>query len=201
MKKLSNFAGLATLMLLLVACHSEPSLQKYFVENQDEADFVVIDVPASLFLSNNSQLSAENQKALNSIKKANVLAFPVNDNNRETYKKQLTKIKRILNDERYKLLMNVGFSGKNVKVLYLGDADAIDEIIVFGNDDQKGFGVVRILGDHMNPSTMMKLMQSASKGNINVKMGAFGGIGKIFGKGKEDASKNSSDSLKTKDSI
>jgi len=54
-----------------------------------------------------------------------------------------------------------------------GKEDAIDEFILYGIHDEKGFAVARILGDNMNPAAIVKLMRSAGKGDINVNMSAF----------------------------
>lgn len=47
----------------------------------------------------------------------------------------------------------------NVSVNYLGEEDAIDEVILFGSDNNKGFAVVRIIGENMNPNDIMKISQ------------------------------------------
>lgn len=173
--------GFGFLGLLLMACNSEPSLQKYYVNHQEEQDFVVVDVPSSLFLGNQSGLSEKDQKVLKSIKKANVLAYPLTGENLKTYMKQKETIKNILKNDRYKLLMRFGASGKNVRMYYEGDDDAIDEVVVFGYDDEKGFAVARVLGDKMNPSALLKLFQAAGNGDIDINLSGFESIGKMMG--------------------
>ena len=53
--------------------------------------------------------------------------------------------------------MNMGKG--NVSVSYLGKEDAIDEVVIFGLDDKKGFALVRVLGENMSPSEILKLTQ------------------------------------------
>lgn len=47
----------------------------------------------------------------------------------------------------------------NVSVNYLGEQDAIDEVVIFGSDKEKGFAVVRVIGENMNPNEILKLAQ------------------------------------------
>ncbi|MBW2960609.1 DUF4252 domain-containing protein [Mesonia aestuariivivens] len=175
MKNINKLCLLFTIVML-VACNKEPSLQKYYVEHQDDNNFVMLDVPSSLFLGDNSKLSEEDQKVIQSIKKANVLALPVTENKTKIYLKEKNTVESILNDEKYKVLMRFGSSGSNVRIMYLGDKDAIDEIIVYANDETKGFAVARLLGDDMNFSAIMNLMKSASKGDVNINLNGLGGF-------------------------
>jgi len=193
MKKI-NLILLLVIAVVAVACSGEPSLQKYYVENQENENFVVLDVPSSLFLGDNSGLSEEDQKVIRSIRKANVLVLPVNNNNQDVYQEEKATMETILKDEKYKVLMRFDSSGRNVKVMYLGEQDAIDEVIVYANDDTKGFAVARLLGDDMNFAAVMKLMQSAAKGDVDVNLDALGG----FGKELNEKSKKTKDSIEVK---
>ena len=193
MKKI-NLILLLVIAVVAVACNSEPSLQKYYVENQENENFVVLDVPSSLFLGDNSGLSEEDQKVIRSIRKANVLVLPVNNNNQDIYQEEKATMETILKDEKYKVLMRFDSSGRNVKVMYLGEQDAIDEVIVYANDDTKGFAVARLLGDDMNFAAVMKLMQSAARGDVDVNLDVLGG----FGKELNEKSKKTKDSIEVK---
>lgn len=187
--------GFGVLGLLLMACNAEPSIQKYYVDHQEDQDYVVVDVPSSLFLGDQSGLSKKDQKVVKSIKKANVLAYPITGENQKTYTKEKESIKNILKNDRYTLLMRFGASGKNVRMYYEGDDDAINEVIVFGYDDEKGFAVARVLGDKMNPSALLKLFQSAGNGDIDINLSGFEGIGKMmeenYHESNEDATSES----------
>ncbi|WP_304136699.1 DUF4252 domain-containing protein [Mesonia mobilis] len=193
MKKINQIL-LLVIAVFAVACSGEPSLQKYYVENQENENFVVLDVPSSLFLGDNSDLSEEDQKVIRSIRKANVLVLPVNNNNQDVYQEEKATMETILKDEKYKVLMRFDSSGRNVKVMYLGEQDAIDEVIVYANDNTKGFAVARLLGDDMNFAAVMKLMQSAAKGDVDVNLDVLGG----FGKELNEKSKKTKDSIEVK---
>ncbi|MDR6300748.1 DUF4252 domain-containing protein [Mesonia maritima] len=173
MKNIIKISLASAIAFLALACNSEPSLQKYYVEKQENVNFVVIDVPSSLFLGSNSSLNEEQQKALGSIEKANVLAFPITEKNKEEFEKEKETVDHIFKDEKYKLLFRMGSVGKGVRLMYLGEEDAIDEFILYGVHEEKGFAVARILGDDMNPGAIMKLMKSAGEGDIDVNMDVF----------------------------
>lgn len=61
--------SLALSMLLFSACGNNASLQKYIVEKQNDNDFITIDLPSSLILTENNNLSEEQLETVKSIKK------------------------------------------------------------------------------------------------------------------------------------
>ena len=50
--------------------------------------------------------------------------------------------------------------GMKMNIYYTGISDAIDEVIAFGYSKEAGVGVARILGENMNPSKIMEMMQN-----------------------------------------
>lgn len=158
--------GVALAAATFVSCSNEPSLQEYYVENQQDNKFIALDVPTSMFT--NVQELDENQRAtLESVKKINVLALPVKES-KEEYEAEKTKLSSILQDEKYQLLMKYGSNDRKAEIYFTGDEEAIDEIIVYGYDDTRGVGVARVLGDDMNPQKLMELMKSLEKGDVDV---------------------------------
>lgn len=155
-------------LFFLMACHSEPSLQKYYVKHQNDDNFLVVDLPMSMIIKNLDELPEKSRKTLKSIQKANVLALPLNGNNHAQYKKQRKKVTDILQSGDYKLLMKMNFSGKNVQLRYLGNENAIDELVVLAYDDSKGFMVARILGKDMNPEAFLRLFEAAKSGKTHL---------------------------------
>lgn len=156
------------LFLTLVSCNNKTSLQEYYVENQQDSKFLALDVPAGLFTADNSSLDAEQIATLESIKKVNVIAYPINDENRATFEKEKLELMDILKDDKFQTLMKYGGGTKKAEIYYLGEEDAIDEIIVFASDDEKGFGLARVLGDDMKPESLLKLMHSLKEGDLNI---------------------------------
>ncbi len=158
--------GLALAAAAFVSCANEPSLQEYYVENQQDNKFIALDVPTSMFT--NADALDENQRAtLESVKKINVLALPVKES-KEEYEAEKAKLSSILQDKKYQLLMKYGSNDRKAEIYFTGDEEAIDEIIVYGYDDTKGVGVARVLGEDMNPQKLMELMKSFEKGDVDV---------------------------------
>ena len=157
--KITVFAVLISLFVLIISCDSSPSLQKYYVDNQGNNEFIMIDLPTSILELKDQDVSEEMQLTLNSIKKLNFLALELKDDNKEMYETEKRKISAILKNPKYKELMHLNNNKNTVNVKYLGEDDAIDEVVFFGSDNEKGFALVRVLGDNMNPAQILKLTQ------------------------------------------
>lgn len=150
------FGVLAVIALLTVSCDQHPSLQKYYVDSNENTDFISLDIPASILSLKGEDVSDEVKETLKSIKKLNFLGYQLKEGNNAEYKIEKQKIKEILNNPKYQDLISIG-GKQSVTVKFLGEEDAIDEVIIFGSDKEKGFALVRILGKNMDPSKMMLL--------------------------------------------
>lgn len=159
---------LVLLSLGVVSCKNETTLQEYYVENQNSQQYLAFDLPASLLTGENSKLNAEQKATLETIKKVNVLGFPLKDGNKELYEAEKTKLTEILKADKYQQLMRYGGGNRKAELYYLGEEDAIDELIIFGSDDEKGFGIARVTGNDMNPEAMIRLLKSFEKGELDV---------------------------------
>ncbi len=168
------------LLLGLVAFTScsDKSLQKYLVEKQDDDKFVKMDIAASLLQGRNSDFTQEEKDILNTIKKVNVVAYPIKEGDTADYEKERNELKDILEQEQYKELTRIKSNDWNATLKYTGEEDAIDEVIVFASDDNRGFAVFRLLGENMRPDQMLKLMKSAERGDLDVSQ--LNGFGEIF---------------------
>lgn len=162
---------------LLFGCNNEESLQQYYVANQENKEFVAIDVPASMLASSGS-LSPEQKVTMETIKKINLLAIPKKTENLQLMADEQIKIAEILKNEKYQLLMRYGGGDARVEIYYTGDEEAVDEIIVYGFDENRGMGLARVLGDDMNPGDMLSLFRSLEKGDID--MDGLKGITSMF---------------------
>jgi len=163
--------------LLFASCNNEPTLQEYLVDKQEDDNFVKMDLATSLLYAEENKLTPEQKDVLKTVKKINVVAYPLKDNEEE-YNTERAKILEILSQERYQTLMKMGSNKQGVTLKYLGEEDAIDEIIVYGNDSKKGFVVLRLLGKNMKPEDMISMMESMDKENIN--LSAFKGLEGFF---------------------
>ena len=175
MKKIT-FLGFAVMGLLL-GCNNEESLQQYYVANQENKEFVAIDVPASMFASSET-LSPEQKVTMETIKKINLLAIPKKPENLQVMADEQIKITEILKNEKYQLLMRYGGGDTRMEIYYTGDEEAVDEIIVYGFDEDRGMGLARVLGDDRNPGDILSLFRSLEKGDID--MDGLKGITSMF---------------------
>lgn len=150
------------LMLLLViaftSCNQGPTLQTYYVDNELKPGFASFDVPTSFINIEAIETTDEQREAYASVDKLNVLTYMNEDTDAEAYKLELQNVKTILKKTKYEELVRGGNStdGKFV-VKFLGDEENIDELIVFGNANNKGFMIARVLGNDMNASKLMSL--------------------------------------------
>lgn len=167
----------AVMVLLLVSCQNK-SLQKYLVEKQDDPNFVKMDFATSLLQGVNSDFSPEEQEILESIKKINFVAYPLKKGDSVEYLSEKAEVENILSQDQYQELTRIKNKDWNVNLKFKGEVDAIDELIVYANDNSKGFAVFRILGDNMRPDQMLKLMETAEKGDLD--FSKFPGMGDVF---------------------
>ena len=170
--------GIGLAALTLFSCSNKESLHRYIVDRQDDDSFLKIDIAASLLQTDSANLSQEEKDILKTIKKINVVAYPIEEGNVSAYEVKMQVLKTILDQDRYKTLMKYGSNKEGATLKYVGIEDAIDEIIVFVRDDEKGFALFRLLGDDMRPEQMIKLMTAIEKGDVDISK--LNSIGKIF---------------------
>jgi hypothetical protein len=154
--------------LLLLSCSNEPSIQKYFVENSGKKDFIALDISPSIINIDKSKLTPEQQTALNSFEKMNVLIFKSNGKNEMQYQSETQKVGDILKDETYQELMKIGSGKDGASVSFVGDENDIDEFIFFAKNQDNGFAVVRILGNDMNPNNIMNMIGILQIANVDM---------------------------------
>ncbi|AIZ43282.1 DUF4252 domain-containing protein [Cellulophaga baltica] len=164
-----KFSLVIAWVLLFFSCSSTQSLQEYYVDNAENPNFLSFDLPASLLNIDQVELTPEQKKAYASLKKLNVLAFKKTLDNAASYVTEKAKVKAILKNDKYQELMKLNTSYGKGSIKFLGDDDAIDEVIIYGDTDDKGFVLVRVLGDNMNPANLMQLIKAMEKSNFDGK--------------------------------
>lgn len=162
------YAAALLLSMFLSSCNSEPSLQKYFVENTENKNFIALDVSPTILNVDKTKLSLEQSDALKSFDKMNVLAFKLNESNKAEFEKERAKVDLILKDKKYQQLMKFGSGKEGASVSFVGTDDHIEEFIFFANKKENGFAVVRIIGKDMNPSSVMTMMSVLQQSNIDL---------------------------------
>ena len=164
----SIYIVLIAVCSLFVSCNSEPSLQKFFVENQEKKDFIALDISPTILNIDKANLTGDQKKALESFDKMNVIAFKATDKNKAEYEAEKAKLNTILNDKKYQELIKVGSGSQGASVSFVGTEDNIEEFIFYANKKENGFAVVRVLGDKMNPNDVMNMMSVLQKANIDL---------------------------------
>jgi len=148
-----------SVLAIFISCNQQKTIQTYIVEKQDKPGFMSVDLPMSLIQLNTDKAPIEVKEAYGSIKKVNVLGLPYLNNN-EAYEIEKKAILSILNNSTlYKNLMKMDMNGMRVSIYYNGDANDINEVIVFGYSKKIGVGVARVIGNHMNPTKITQMAE------------------------------------------
>lgn len=154
--------------VLLTGCKSDPSLQKYFVENSENKDFITMDIAPSILNIDKTKLSLSQTKALKSFDKMNVLAFKISDKNKAQFEIERAKVASILKDVKYQQLMKFGSGKDGATISFVGTDDKIEEFVLYGNQKENGFAIVRILGKDMNPTSIMEMISAMKESKIDM---------------------------------
>jgi hypothetical protein len=156
------------LSLLLMSCNSEPTLQKYFVKNTENKNFIALDISPSILNVDETKLSVEQNSALKSFDKMNILAFKLNEKNKDLFEVERAKIDGILKDPKYQQLIKFGSGKESASISYVGSDEHIDEFVLFANRKETGFAVVRVLGKDMSPTNIMTMLSVLKESKIDL---------------------------------
>ena len=167
--KIEYFIGFM-FSLLLLSCTSEPTLQRYFVDNSEKKEFVSVDVSSSILNVDKSKLNLEEKNALASFDKMNIIAFKIDSakTNTKEFDQETAKVKAILKGKEYQELMKVGSGNNAASISFVGDENHINEFVIYAKSKESGFTLVRILGNDMNPNNIMSLLSIMKNANIDM---------------------------------
>ncbi len=186
MKTLIKIVTVAVVTVFtLTSCSNEQSLQEYYVANQENNDFILVDVPTSIITSNKDMLTEEQQRVFKTVRKVNIMAYPLKKGNEASMEIEKAKVVSIIETDDYEQLMKVNSDQGMMRLYFKGEEDAIDEVIMMAGGDDKGFVIARLLGDDMNVGDMMKMVQSLEKGDIDLSQ--FGDVMDVFGSSVRDS--------------
>ena len=158
------------LIFAIIGCSSELSLQKYMAKNSENNNFIAIDLGSDILKINQKELSEDEKEALNSFKKLNILAFRKSDNNEALYKKEKEEVQAILKgNPTYEQLISFGSGAEGASIYAVGETSKISEFIIFGNQNETGFAIVRIIGKDMSPNHIMNFLSLLEKADIDDK--------------------------------
>ncbi|MEQ6124015.1 DUF4252 domain-containing protein [Pseudotenacibaculum sp. MALMAid0570] len=170
MKKITTVLALFVLAIFATSCNNESTIQEYLVKSQEKEGFMTIDIPVNFIKPKSLDVPTDVQETINSIRKVNLVALPY-QGNEDTYQSEKDKLTKILKSDKYKSLMRMNAQGIKMSIYYTGSSDAIDEVIAFGYAKDKGVGVARILGNDMDPSKIITMMNNITldSGQLNLK--------------------------------
>ncbi len=154
-------------LLLLFGCKNEPSLQKYFVENSENKNFTAFDLTPKMLNIDAKKLTEDQNNALKSFEKVNILTFKLNDKNKKDYQVEKQKVATLLKDKTYQQLFKFGSGSSGAQVSFVGTDDNIKEFVIYTNQKEIGFALFRIMGKNMNPTQIMKIATILQSGNMN----------------------------------
>jgi hypothetical protein len=161
MTKITTLFSLMLLVLLASSCKNETSLQSYLVDTSGKEGFYTGDLPVSSLLSPKAAVSEDVRETISSIKKINIAFLIKTADNSTAYKIEKEKLKNIFKENKtFKRLMSMKLNGMHVHVYYSGNLDAVDEIVALGYGSDVGVGVVRLLGENMNPTKIIETINS-----------------------------------------
>ena len=166
MKKMKTIF-LLTMVVTVMSCSSTQSLQEYYVDNSENPNFLSVDLPVSLLKMTNEAMTETQKEAFESLKKLNILAFKKTMENVSEYQIEKANVKAILDNDRFTELMKINTSFGKATIKYLGKDDAIDEVVIYGDNDDKGFLLVRVLGNDMNPANFFQVIKALEKSDYN----------------------------------
>ena len=158
MNNIIKYLLIFTPFFCLLSCNTKTTLQSYFVDHQEAPAFMSFDIPTSLLNAEKITISEDQSDAIGSIDKLNTIVYSLADGSPEEFESELINVKTIFKTAHYKDLMRMGnSSGGKVKIMYIEKGAEINEIIVFGYSAEMGFAIVRVLGDNMELSKILKL--------------------------------------------
>lgn len=177
MKKIiKSILGLVILTSLTFSCKNNLSLQQFIIDQQEKQDVLSFDLSSSLLAATEGLQSETDIKTLKSLKKINILAYQIKDSTNVRYNTEIKQIKAIFNQDKYTELIRYGKGSQAAKVYLLGEADKIDELVVFANDNKLGWLLVRILGEDMKPEKIIQLIQKIDFDKNDFELSKFKGI-------------------------
>ncbi|TXD84704.1 DUF4252 domain-containing protein [Subsaximicrobium wynnwilliamsii] len=164
----SKILVLLILVVTLQSCDQEPTLQSFYVDNELSQGFTSLDVPVSMLKIDEDALTETQKEAYESVEKLSMIAFVLDETNKAEYEIEFAKVQTILKNPKYEELMRGGNTtdGK-FQVSFVGKEDSVEEFVLLGNSNEKGFALVRVLGDDMNLDKIMKLSTVLSSADMD----------------------------------
>lgn len=137
-------------------------------ENSENSNFLALDFGADILKVSKENLSEDEKEALNSFKKLNIVAFKKTADNEALYQKEKEEVQAILKgNSTYEQLMRFGSGTQGASIYAVGKGDDFDEFILFGNQSETGFAIVRVIGKNMTLNHLMNFMSILEKAELD----------------------------------
>lgn len=146
-----------TVFLALVGCSGTPSIQEYYVSKTEDPDFLVVDIPTSILGIGKNTLTEEEQDALDSFQKLNVLMFRKTTANADKLPEEMKTVRSIIDGKNFEPLMVMNDRQYSGKLVLTGSVEHPNEIVFFGSASDEGFMVARLIGRKMQVEKAMLL--------------------------------------------
>ncbi len=168
MKSTYTIYGLFLIAILsLFSCNNQVSLQRFYIDSKENDHYLSLDIPSSIIQLKENEATDEIKDIVKTIRKINFLGFQLTEETKAEFLIEKAKVKGILKQTTYQELVRLNSGKTEVMVKFLGAEDAIDEVVIYGSDKEKGFVVMRILGDKMNPAQIFKMLKNVKIDNNN----------------------------------
>ncbi|WP_422103758.1 DUF4252 domain-containing protein [Winogradskyella sp.] len=169
-QSIKKIAVIGVLVATFMSCNQGPTLQTYFVDHELKPGYSQIDAPTSLINVDQVEMTDEQREAYKSVDKLNILVYTPTDS-LEGISAEIEKVNKILKDPKYEELIRGNTMDGKFSVNYIGEVDNVDEVILFGSAEDKGFVVARLLGNNMNAGKIYSLrsvLENASFDDSNL---------------------------------
>ena len=157
MKSIYKILMISLLTITISSC-TKDRLEEYFVEATENADFLVMNIPANIVEFDTEKLDKKTLQQIKSIKKLKILIYKNNYEKRQK-EKELQKLQQILNNKKYNVLTKIKNKDYQIVLSYEGKPEAINKLIFLGIDNDKNFLLGLIKGKKVNVKNISKSLK------------------------------------------
>lgn len=145
--------------VITYSCQKDANIEQFMVNRQENSQVTSFDITPEMLQFKEGIISPENKELLQTVRKANIMFYKTDTLNKDTYTKDIQILKNIFKNKKYQEIARFGKGTNAIKIYSVGkDVEHLNEVIIVGNDDTKGWGLARITGKNMNPQQLLTLI-------------------------------------------
>ena len=163
---------LFTFLIAFFTSCKKDTVQTYLLESENRPELVSYDFSSDMLAFAKNFIEEAEIHILKSIDKVKLVGLNIEDTSFEAYEQEKQRLQTILENSEYKKLLNIKKDGHQIKIYYNGEQEAIDEVLVFGYSDDQGVGLARVLGNNINPTEIIEVVDN-KKLNSLINRNAF----------------------------